>query len=340
MIFRNRHEAGRQLAEQLRDLVPHGPVVLGLTRGGVPVAGEVARALHAPLDVLVVRKLGCPWHPELGVGAIGEQGARVVDHRLVAELRITDQALAAVEARERAELDRRVRAYRQGRPPVDLHGQTVIVVDDGIATGSTAKAAIEVARRRGADRVVLAVPVAPREAVRGLGALADVVCMHSSDAFWSVGQFYADFTQVTDDEVTDELARASSVPTAPDRAVDDPPPAVVTDRVRQQELADLRLVPLGNALFTRDSFEAAYGAPVLVKAPEHVDLRGREPGWRCIYCDGDRFTAEICATDHPEVHVEFWWCDRCQLGHAVRWGATDDRAPRPRPGRSSSVPAG
>lgn len=324
MIFRNRREAGRELAEHLRDLAAQRPVVLGLTRGGVPVAAEIARALEARMDVLVVRKLGCPWHPELGVGAIGEQGARIVDQRLVAELGIDAEALAVVEARERTELERRVRAYRQGRPPVDLHGQTVVVVDDGIATGSTARAAIEVARRRGADRVVLAVPVAPHEAVRMLGALADVVCLHSSDAFWSVGQFYEDFHQVSDDEVTAELERASRAFTTPEPRHDDPP-ADPSRRVRQQELADLRLVPLGNALFTRDSFGAAYGPPIVLRAPEHVDLHGHEPGWRCIYCDGDRFMAETYATDHPDVHVEFWWCDHCGLGHAVRWGATSDR---------------
>lgn len=208
VLFRDRRDAGRRLGERLRGLEAQRPVVLGLTRGGVPVAAEVARALRAPLDVLVVRKLGCPWRPELGVGAIGEQDARVLNGHLIAELGLGADALEAVETRERAELERRVRAYRQGEPPVGLRDRTVLVVDDGVATGSTARAAVEVVRRRGAARVILAVPVAPGPTVDELALVADqVVCLHSSTAFWAVGQFYADFTR--------SRATASMPPTAP-----------------------------------------------------------------------------------------------------------------------------
>jgi putative phosphoribosyl transferase len=210
-MFRDRHEAGRLLGERLRHLRAPHPVVLGLPRGGVPVAAEVARVLEAPLDVLVVRKLGCPWQPELAVGAIGEGGVRIVDERMVAELRIDPSELDEIAARETAELERRVTRYRRGRAPLELTGRTVVVVDDGIATGATARAGLRVARERGAARVILAVPVAPFDAVRRLGRVADeVVCLRTPEVFWAVGQFYADFSQTSDGEVADALATAAT----------------------------------------------------------------------------------------------------------------------------------
>jgi putative phosphoribosyl transferase len=210
-MFRDRHEAGRLLGERLRDLRTPQLVVLGLPRGGVPVAAEVARVLEAPLDVLVVRKLGCPWQPELAVGAIGEGGVRIVDERMVAELRIDPSELDEIAARETAELERRVERYRRGRAPLELTGRTVVVVDDGIATGATARAGLRVARERGAARVILAVPVAPFDAVRRLGRVADeVVCLRTPEVFWAVGQFYADFSQTSDGEVADALATAAA----------------------------------------------------------------------------------------------------------------------------------
>jgi putative phosphoribosyl transferase len=213
VTFRDRSEAGRLLARRLRGLRRRHPVVLGLPRGGIPVAAEVARELGAALDVLVVRKLGCPWQPELGIGAIGEEGVRVLNDELIGGLGLGPAAIEEVTAREQGELDRRVRRYRGDRPPIDLHGRTVIVVDDGIATGSTAKAAVEVVQRRGASRVVLAVPAASSRSLRDLSALADeVVCLESSEAFWAVGEFYDDFTQTTDDEVAAALAAASPAP--------------------------------------------------------------------------------------------------------------------------------
>lgn len=213
MTFRDRGEAGRLLACRLRGLKRRHPVVLGLPRGGMPVAAEVARALGAPLDVLVVRKLGCPWQRELGFGAIGEEGIRVLNDDLIRALRLRSAEIDEVVARERAELDRRVLRYRRHRPPSDLQGRTVIVVDDGVATGFTARAAVEVVRRLGAGHVVVAVPVASSRAVRELGSMADeVVCLESSEAFGGIGEFYHDFTQTSDEEVAATLAAASPAP--------------------------------------------------------------------------------------------------------------------------------
>ncbi len=175
MPFLDRADAGRRLAMLLEHLRGPDVVVVGLPRGGVPVAFEVARSLGAPLDVTVVRKLGVPFQPELGVGAIGEGGALVIDKRVQAAAGVSVEELAAVKASERAELDRRVRRFRGMRPPVSLAGRTVVVDDDGIATGSTARAACQVARARGATRVVLAVPVAPRESVATLSRDANEV---------------------------------------------------------------------------------------------------------------------------------------------------------------------
>jgi predicted phosphoribosyltransferase len=208
--FRDRREAGRRLAAAVGHLWAEHPVVLGLPRGGVPVAAEVASALGAPLDVLVIRKLGVPWHPELGMGAVGEDGVVVVNDDIVRSTRVSADEVAAVEARERAEVTSRAERFRRGREAVALAGRTVIVVDDGLATGGTARAAIAVARARGAARVVLAVPVAPPEAVQELAGVADeVVCLATPSGFSAVGTWYANFTQTTDDEVVDLLDRAA-----------------------------------------------------------------------------------------------------------------------------------
>jgi putative phosphoribosyl transferase len=201
-MFDDRHHAGRQLADRLRDLDLPAPVVLGLPRGGVPVAAPVAEALDAPLDIILVRKLGVPHQPELAMGAIGEDGIRVVNEDVLAMTGTSPQDLEAVEAHERAELEARAVRYRRGRPREALEGRTAIVVDDGIATGSTARAALQVARAHGAPRVVLAVPVAPPRTCRAMQEEADtVVCLEQPERFWAVGQFYRDFSQTTDDEV-------------------------------------------------------------------------------------------------------------------------------------------
>jgi putative phosphoribosyl transferase len=203
MPFLNRIDAGRRLARALLALRGEDVVVLGLPRGGVPVAFEVAAALKAPLDVIVVGKLGVPSRPELGMGAIGENGVRIVNDELVRRAGITEEELATVEARARAKLDRRCRRFRGDRPCVALAGRTAVIVDDGIATGSTARAACQVARRQGASRVVLAVPVAPAAAIRELRREADqVVCLETPTLFFAIGEFYANFSPTSDEEVS------------------------------------------------------------------------------------------------------------------------------------------
>lgn len=209
-MFADRVDAGRRLAERLSHLrdTP-GLVVVGLPRGGVPVAAEVGRALGAPVDVIVVRKLGVPGQPELGMGAIGEGGVRVLNAEVLREARITDDELRRVEDRERTELERRAAAFRRGRDRVSLQGRTVVVVDDGIATGSTARAACDVARAEGAARVVLAVPVAPPGwEARLAGAADEFAAVTTPEPFHAIGQFYDDFTQTTDAEVVDALGLA------------------------------------------------------------------------------------------------------------------------------------
>ncbi|QXE34073.1 phosphoribosyltransferase [Streptomyces sp. GMY02] len=210
MRFVDRTAAGRRLAEEVERMDLVDPVVLGLPRGGIPVAYEVARALAAPLDVIAVRKLGVPYQPELGFGAIGEEGVRIMNDDVVRAARVGARERAAVEEDARAALELRLRRYRGDRPPVGLRGRTAVIVDDGIATGSTASAACRVARARGAARVVLAVPLAPSQALAWLRQEADdVVCLSSPEYFGSVGQWYVDFAQTGDDEVAALLARGA-----------------------------------------------------------------------------------------------------------------------------------
>jgi putative phosphoribosyl transferase len=214
-VFADRVDAGRQLADRLAHLRGQDLVVLGLPRGGVPVAFEVAQALAAPLDVIVVRKLGVPFQPELAMGAIGEGGVRVLQPDVLARARVTEEQLRAVETRERGELESRITRLRRGRERVDLTGRTAVVVDDGIATGSTARVAVEVARRLGAARVVLAVPVAPAETLRRFPGADEVVCVSTPPQFIAVGCHYRDFLPTSDDEVTvllDAAARRTRGP--------------------------------------------------------------------------------------------------------------------------------
>lgn len=216
MAFIDRIDAGRRLADRLRHLRGLDLVVAGLPRGGVPVAAEVARALDAPLDVMVVRKLGVPFQPELGMGAIGEDGVRIINDDIVRMAQISAEELAAVETRERAELDRRARRYRGDRDRVPLEGRTVIVVDDGIATGSTARAACQVARAHGATHVVLAVPVAPPGWTASLEGDADeLICLETPAWFAAIGQCYADFSPTSDEQVTACLHQATGPASAP-----------------------------------------------------------------------------------------------------------------------------
>jgi len=227
MRFVDRSDAGRQLGRRLQALRDEDVVVLGLPRGGVPVAFEVARALGAPLDVIVVRKLGVPYQPELALGALGEDGVRVIDDDLARLCRVSTAELAALEQTERAELARRVALFRGDRPRIPLTGRTALVVDDGVATGSTARAACQVARAQGAARVILAIPVGATDAVWALGEVADeVVCLHTPDWFDAVGLWYSDFRQTSDEQVAELLRRAHEGLPAPVMAsadIADPP---------------------------------------------------------------------------------------------------------------------
>ena len=208
-VFRNRAEAGTALAVRLEHLRSDDVVVLGLPRGGVPVAFEIAEALDAPLDVIVVRKIGVPGQPELAMGAIGEDGVRVVNHEVVRLVGASDADFIRVEQREREELQRRADRFRGATPRIDLAGRTAVLVDDGIATGSTALAACRVARAHGAKRVVLAVPVAAPESVHALSEDADeIICVEQPPWLRSVGESYEDFRQVDDQTVVDLLERA------------------------------------------------------------------------------------------------------------------------------------
>lgn len=207
--FRDRIDAGRRLGRRLAGLRGQDVVVLGLPRGGVPVAFEVAKALDAPLDVIVVRKLGVPFQPELAMGAIGEGNARVLDGRVISLSAVTEADLQAVERRERGLLEARVARYRQRRMRADLNGRTAIIVDDGIGTGSTARVACQIARELGAARVILAVPVAPTRVLASLTEPDDVFYLVSARDFQAVGYHYSDFSPVADEEVVQLLDAAA-----------------------------------------------------------------------------------------------------------------------------------
>jgi predicted phosphoribosyltransferase len=208
--FRNRKEAGRLLARKLAAYAGRTDVVvLALPRGGVPVAFEVARALHAPLDLVIVRKLGVPGQEELAMGAIATGGFQVLNHPVVRSLGLSKEEIESVAARERVELERREHLYRGGRPSPEIHGRTVILIDDGIATGTTMKVAITALKQRQPSRIVVAIPVAPSSTcgeMRGEGA--EIVCLLSPEDFIAIGVWYADFAQVPDQEVCDLLERA------------------------------------------------------------------------------------------------------------------------------------
>jgi putative phosphoribosyl transferase len=212
MRFRNRQDAGRHLAGIVARAHMDGTrtVVAGLPRGGVPVAFEVARGLGAPLDVIVVRKLGVPFQPELAMGAIGEGGVHVENEDVARSAALGAFDVDDTVRRERVELDRRAAYYRGDRPRLDLSDRCAVVIDDGVATGSTARAACAVARAHGADRVVLAAPVVSRPALRSVADVCDaIVYVAAPDPFFAVGEWYEDFSQTTDDEVVDLLRRAA-----------------------------------------------------------------------------------------------------------------------------------
>jgi putative phosphoribosyl transferase len=205
-VFFDRHEAGARLAEALGRYAGGDAVVLAIPRGGVVIGAEVARALGAPLDVVIPRKVGAPGNPELGLGAVAP-GVRVLDERLIRDLGVSTEYLEREIAEQEHEIERRSSAYRGGKPPVEVKGTTVIVVDDGVATGGTALAAVRWAKEAGASRVVLAVPVAPRQSMAALAREADeVVALATPEPFYAVGQWYERFDQVGDDEVIATLS--------------------------------------------------------------------------------------------------------------------------------------
>jgi putative phosphoribosyl transferase len=210
MIFRNRREAGQRLALRLEKYADRSDViVLGVPRGGIPVAFEVAASLKAPLDIFVLRKLGVPGHEELALGAIGSGGVRVLNSSVIEQLGISELDIAAVTKAETEELHRRERLYRENRPPLDVRGRTVILVDDGIATGSSLLAAVHAIRQMKPAAIVVATPVAPRTTRNRLAKeVDDVVCVEMPEPFYGVGQFYADFSQVSDEEVNELLRRS------------------------------------------------------------------------------------------------------------------------------------
>lgn len=204
--FHDRRDAGRRLAALLLPLAPEHPVVVGLPRGGIPVADEVATALQAPLEILAVRKLGAPHNPEYGIGAIAEDGTRVFDPEALAVLGINGGVLESIVARETVELRRRVAAYRADRPSVELRDRTVVVVDDGVATGVTDTAALRAISRLAPRQLVLAVPVcAPDSAARLREEADEVICLIEPQLLYGVGQWYRDFSQVSDEEVISVL---------------------------------------------------------------------------------------------------------------------------------------
>ncbi len=211
MRFQNRTHAGKLLSERLASYAGRPDLlVLALPRGGVPVALEIARALHAPLDVWVVRKLGAPQQPELAIGAVAPGDVEILDTGLIARLGIPAEELQHIVARERAELDRRLAAYRGNRPPIQVRGKTILLVDDGLATGASMHAAIASLRPLEPARIVVAVPVSDPSVCQRLASYADeLVCLHFPPRLDAVGQWYEDFSQTTDEEVHDLLDGAS-----------------------------------------------------------------------------------------------------------------------------------
>ena len=209
MRFMNRSHAGRKLARRLDHLKGEATVVLGLPRGGIPVGFEVARRLSAPLEVLLVRKLGAPFQPELAIGALGEGGIQIIDEDRVRRLRIGSDHIERLVRQEQNEMTRQAEVFRQGNQSVDLYGKMAVIVDDGIATGSTAQAACAIARRLGADRIVMAAPVAPCHAPATFAGTADeFVAVSMPRRFSAIGHFYADFRPTPDHQVVELLERA------------------------------------------------------------------------------------------------------------------------------------
>lgn len=209
MNFQDRHDAGRKLGQRLMFLVDENPLVLGLPRGGIPVAYEVARALHAPLDLFIVRKLGVPGHVELAMGAIASGGVRVLNEEVIQIYRIQQEVIEYVTAQEKEKLELYEREFRGGMPPPEVRERTVILVDDGLATGSTMRAAVAALRQLAPSKIVAAVPVAAGEPCQALaGEVDEIVCLLTPEPFYAVGSWYKNFEQTSDEEVRSLLRLA------------------------------------------------------------------------------------------------------------------------------------
>lgn len=311
-IFRDRAEAGRELASRLAGYAGRRDVVvLALPRGGVPVAAEVARALGAPLDVFVVRKLGVPGHEELAMGALATGGVRVLNDEVVASLKIPPYLIERVAAQEREELDRRERLYRGGRPPAEVRGRAIILVDDGLATGATMQAAIRAIRKRGPGRIVVAVPTAARSTAARLESEADeVVCAVRPEPFWAVGASYEDFEQTSDDEVRRLLGRAQAP--APD-----PEAGAATDAA---------LVARLKACATRLDGSAGDYDPLLglIGEARFVLLGEASHGTHEFYSERAAITARLIREKRfTAVAIEADWPDAWRVNRYVR-GDSDD----------------
>jgi len=276
MRFRNRSDAGQRLADRLEHLRGKDAVILGLPRGGVPVAAEVARALAAPLDIILVRKLGVPAQPELGMGAIGESDARVINPDVVRYAQVSEAQMAEVERRERAELQRRAQRFRGGAPHEPLAGRIAVIVDDGIATGSTARAACQVARAMGAASVLLAVPVAPPGADVGMRGDADeVICLEMPGRFLAIGEWYEDFAQTSDEEVIALLraARARQAEQGRERPADEAEEQVTGDQA-EPSTAEAGRADIDGLV---DMMPFAAGLGIVLDAAAPDEIRGRMP---------------------------------------------------------------
>ena len=312
-LFRDRRDAGRLLAEKLAAYANRPDVlVLALPRGGVPVAYEVAHRLGAPLDVFVVRKLGVPGHEELAMGAVATGGVRVLNDQLVEQLGIPDQMIDAVAARERQELARRERLYRGGRPPPDVRGRTVILVDDGLATGATMYAAIEALRKQDPGRIVVAVPTASPETCEEMKVKADhVICAITPDPFQAVGRWYQDFSQTSDEEVADLLARRST-PGNSEAAQNPNPDSALIKALRETAY------PMAGSARDYDPLIGRIGEArfALLGEASH--------GTHEFYCERAEITKCLIAEKNfTAVAVEADWPDAYRLNRYVR-GASDD----------------
>ncbi|AUX26843.1 phosphoribosyl transferase [Sorangium cellulosum] len=307
MMFRDRVDAGRRLAFALRRYRDETPVVLGLPRGGVPVAYEVARALKAPLDIWVVRKIGAPGHEELGMGAISEGGDVFLNDDVLAEVGASPEQVEEMVSRKAAEVEARVQRFRRGRPPPELEGRTAIVVDDGIATGGTVHAVLRAVRRRRPKRLILAVPVASPRALAALRPEVDeIVCLEADPYLFAIGAYYQDFTQTTDDDVIALLDRARGGDAGADSEAEQPAISPGEELAVEIEIDDARLagtltIPAG----TKGLVLFAHGSGSSRHSPRNRLVAGvlQDAGIATLLLD--LLTAEEEAVDDRTGHLRF-----------------------------------